>query len=242
MIPKIIHYCWFGGNKLPVSIKQYIETWEKYCPEFEIKEWNENNFDVTQNEYCKEAFENGKWAFVSDYVRLSVLYKYGGIYLDTDVEILKSLESLLENDFFMGMESENDISTAVIGAEKECCLIKSFLSIYDNIHFIDIKRNIDYTTNVDRISRFIEEEYKVKLKNKFFSLKDKCIIYPVEYFCAKNIHTGKIFITKNTYTIHHFSGSWLNYRSKFKNVVKIFFGRIFGEEFVKKIKFLLNKL
>lgn len=241
MIPKIIHYCWFGGNPLPVSIKRYIETWKKYCPDFEIKEWNENNFDVTQNEYCKEAFENGKWAFVSDYVRLSVLYRYGGIYLDTDVEILKNLESLLENKFFMGMESEHNISTAVIGAEKRCYLIKSLLSIYDNIHFIDKRKNIDYTTNVDRISRFMEKEYKIKLKNNFFVFENKCIIYPVDYFCAKNIFSNKIFITKNTYAIHHFSGSWLNCRGKIKNGIRIFLGRTLGEEFVKKIKSILNK-
>lgn len=95
MIPKVIHYCWFGCKPLPEDVKRYIKTWKKYCPDYEIKEWNESNFDVKQNQYCREAYEAKKWAFVSDYVRLKVLYDYGGVYMDTDVEVCKPLDHSL---------------------------------------------------------------------------------------------------------------------------------------------------
>jgi len=102
MIPKIIHYCWFGGKPLPDEVKKYMETWKKYCPYYEITEWNESNFDVNQNQYCREAYEAGKWAFVSDYARLKILYDYGGIYMDTDMEVCKPLDRLASCFFFWG--------------------------------------------------------------------------------------------------------------------------------------------
>lgn len=109
MIPKIIHYCWFGGKPLPDEVKKYMETWKKYCPYYEITEWNESNFDVNQNQYCREAYEAGKWAFVSDYARLKILYDYGGIYMDTDMEVCKPLDRLASYAFWSGFESESQI-------------------------------------------------------------------------------------------------------------------------------------
>ena len=119
MIPKKIHYCWFGKNPLPEQTKQYIETWKKYCHDYEIIEWNEDNFDINQNQYCKEAYEAKKWAFVSDYVRLKVLYDNGGIYMDTDIEVIKPLDDLLQYNWFAGFEAEDRIQTGVIGAERK---------------------------------------------------------------------------------------------------------------------------
>lgn len=115
MIPKIIHYCWFGGKPLPDEVKYYISTWQKYCPDYEIKEWNESNFDVNQNQYCREAYETKKWAFVSDYARLKILYEYGGIYMDTDVEVCKPLDHLASYGFWSGFESESQIQTRNYG-------------------------------------------------------------------------------------------------------------------------------
>ncbi len=103
MIPKIIHYCWFGGKPLPDEVKKYMETWKKYCPYYEITEWNESNFDVNQNQYCREAYEAGKWAFVSDYARLKILYDYGGIYMDTDMEVCKAIRPLSKLCFLVGI-------------------------------------------------------------------------------------------------------------------------------------------
>lgn len=140
MIPKKIHYCWFGGNPLPESAKKYIGTWKKYCPDYEIIEWNENNFDVTQNQYCKEAYEAKKWAFVSDYARLKVLYDFGGIYMDTDVEVVKPLDDLLQYNWFSGFESEKRIQTGTMGAGFNSTIIKIFLDDYKNRHFIKKRR------------------------------------------------------------------------------------------------------
>ena len=106
MIPKIIHYCWFGGNPLPEQVKKMISTWKKYCPDYEIKEWNESNFNLDTCIYAKEAYTTKKWAFITDYVRLKVIYDYGGIYMDTDVEVCKNLDELLKWDAFSGFESE----------------------------------------------------------------------------------------------------------------------------------------
>ena len=117
-IPKKIHYCWFGGNPLPKETVEYIKSWKKYCPDYEIIEWNESNFDINRNLYIKQAYEAKKYAFVSDYVRVFALYKYGGIYLDTDVEVFKDFNDLLDNESFWGFEQENYIATSTIGAKK----------------------------------------------------------------------------------------------------------------------------
>ena len=114
-IPKIIHYCWFGGKPIPKNLKNYIKSWEKYCPDYEIKEWNESNFDINSNKFIKEAYINKKFAFVTDYVRLYVIYNYGGIYLDTDVEIIKNFDGLLNNELFMGIQQNDSFATTGLG-------------------------------------------------------------------------------------------------------------------------------
>ena len=127
MIPKIIHYCWVGRNPLPENTKKYIETWKYFCPDYEIIEWNEDNFDINSNQYAAEAYAAKKWAFVSDYMRLSVLYKYGGIYLDTDMELIKKLDVFLKHHAFTAFESRELISAGIIGAEKDSKWIKHIL-------------------------------------------------------------------------------------------------------------------
>ena len=126
-IPKVIHYCWFGKNKLSKSAKKCIKSWKKHLPNYEIIEWNENNFDINCNEYVREAYKSKKYAFVSDYARIYALYNYGGIYMDTDVEVIKSLDKFLCNDAFAGLENEYSIQTAVMGCCKGNLLFKEFL-------------------------------------------------------------------------------------------------------------------
>ena len=133
MIPKKIHYCWFGGNPLSEETKKYIETWKKYCPDYEIIEWNEKNFDVTKIPYVREAYESKKWAFITDYVRLYVMYTYGGIYMDTDVEVLKPLDSLLDLKGFSGFENETSIPTGIMAAKKGLPVIKNLMDEYNEI-------------------------------------------------------------------------------------------------------------
>lgn len=238
MIPKIIHYCWFGGNPLPSNVKKLISTWRKYNPDYEIVEWNESNFDINQNQYCKEAYESKKWAFVSDYARLKVLYDVGGIYMDTDVEVCKPFDDLLEYNAWSGFESEKQIPTGTIAACRENEWIGYLLKYYDDVNFIKPDGSLDMTTNVVTITRITEEKYDIKLNNTYQIFGDNYVLFPFEYLCAKSWRTGKVMRSKKTYTIHHFSGSWQSSTSKIKKYIRICLISIIGEdcfEYVKKL-------
>lgn len=227
-IPKKIHYCWFGGNPLPEKAKKCIESWKKFLPDYEIIQWDETNFDFSINDYVREAYENKKWAFITDYVRLFVLYNYGGIYMDTDVEVLKNLDEFLTLPAFSGFEDYEHIPTGIIGARKNNCWIKYLLDYYNDKHFI-VNGKIDYTTNVIIITNMTREKYDLKLNNTFQKTKD-IVIYPSDYFCPKDHLTGKINLTDNTYCIHHFSGSWLSKKMKFREKVFRIIYKIFGDK------------
>lgn len=210
-IPKIIHYCWFGYNDFDDLTLKCMKSWKRYCPEYEIKEWNEENFFIEENTYVKEAYQMKKWAFVSDYVRLKVLYEYGGIYMDTDVEVLKSLDSLLSYRAFVGFEAKDRISTATIGTCKKNPWIKELLDYYKNRRFILENGEMDMTTNVKIITKLTKNIFNFQLNNKFQIIENKIVFFPVEYLSAS------LKVTKNTYAVHHFSGSWLSeYEKKLK--------------------------
>ena len=211
-IPKIIHYCWFGKGKLNELSIKCIESWKKFCPDYEIIEWNEENFDISINAYVKEAYEQKKYAFVSDYVRLYALYNYGGIYMDTDVEVLKSFDSLLKYDGFSGFEDNNGVQTAVMASKKGHDLIGELLSYYADKNFVNERGIPDLTTNVIIITN-ICKKYGLKLENNTQDIKG-IRFFPSEFFCPKSQKTGEIKITDNTYTIHHFYGSWIPYKYK----------------------------
>lgn len=152
MIPKIIHYCWFGGKPLPDLAKKCISSWKKYCPDYEIIEWNETNFDLYYNDYVKEAYESKKWAFITDVVRLYALVNFGGIYMDTDVEVLKSLDEFLDNEAFSGFEAKDRIPTGIMASEKGSAIMSELLSDYEGVHFKNDDGSLDMTTNVTRIT------------------------------------------------------------------------------------------
>jgi len=213
MIPKIIHYCWFGLKEMPEKEKKYIESWMKYCPDYQIMRWSEDTFDVSSNQYVKEAYENKKYAFVSDYVRLYAMYNYGGIYMDTDVEMCKNMDSLLKYSAFSGFESENKIPTGTMGAEKGNPWIGLLLKDYDNIHFLRPNGTMDMMTNTERITKTTLQNYSVVLTGKQLQTND-FVMLPFEYLCAKDWKTGEIKCTKNTYTIHHFANSWQSDKMK----------------------------
>ena len=211
MIPKKIHYCWFGGNPLPEMAQKCIESWRKYCPDYEIIEWNEDNFDISCNDYVKEAYEAKKWAFVTDYARLKVIYENGGIYFDTDVEVIRPIDSLLYGvDAFFAMESPGVIATGLgFGAKKGNSIVKALMDDYNDIHFLledgsyDLmscpKRNEDVFASLG----FVHTDELQKIGNAVF--------YPHDYFCPKSWETGyKINLTPNTACIHHFNASWYN--------------------------------
>ncbi len=236
MIPKIIHYCWFGGNPLPDEVKKYMETWKKYCPGYEIKEWNESNFDVNQNKYCSEAYKARKWAFVSDYARLKILYDYGGIYMDTDVEVCKPLDHLVSYAFWSGFESESQIPTGIIASCRDNELLGYLLSYYEGKHFKNKDGSYDNTTNVITITRMVKDKYDIELNNTFQIFGDNNAIFPFDYFCAKSTEDGKIKKTENTYTIHHFAGSWLTNYEVFRHKIKLLLVGLFGRNLVVNLK------
>lgn len=199
MIPKIIHYCWFGGKTKPQEVENYINTWKKICPDYVIKEWNEQNFNINYNQYVSQAYNAKKYAFVSDVCRMYALYYEGGIYLDTDVEVINKFDSYLDNKSFLCEEQRGRlIGTATIGAEPNMRWIKDFLTLYNNISFIQNNGKYDILPNTSRLTNFMKE-YK----------GEKPTIYPIDYFCAKDYKSGKIHITPNTICIHHYAGSWV---------------------------------
>ena len=252
MIPKIIHYCWFGGNLLPELSKKCISSWKKYLPDYEIKEWNEQNFDLNSNQYAREAFISKKWAFISDYVRLYVLYYFGGIYMDTDIEVIKNLDIFLRHKAFTGFEDNENIQTGIMASEKENKWIKKLLDYYKDKHFIKKNCQFDLTTNVRIITNITLKNYNFKKNNTYQELSD-ITIYPTEYFCPISFKNGKIKITNKTYCIHFYTGSWhsesekklLNIRKK----IYLFFGdNIFSKSIIlfmkipiKIIKMILRK-
>ena len=213
MIPKIIHYCWFGRNPLPPLAEKCIESWKKYCPDYEIKEWNEDNFELENNVYVQEAYEAKKWAFITDYVRLYALVNEGGIYMDTDVEVLKPLDDLLRYEAVSGFESETRIPTGLMACRDHQPLFEELLHEYDEIHFKRPDGSLDTTTNVTRITNTC-------LKHGFVPNNTMQTVYgftllPKDFLCPKDYETGKLEITDNTFTIHHFDGSWVTQEQRY---------------------------
>ena len=206
MIPKIIHYCWFGGKPLTEDAKKCIASWKKYCPDYEIRKWSEDNFDLDSMIYTKEAYQAKKWAFVTDYVRLYALNTVGGIYMDTDVEVLKNLDLFLLEHGFSGFERDDAVPTGIMASEKGNVFIKKLLQEYDGMHFFKEDGTMDLTTNVVRITR-TACQYGLKLNNTKQTI-EQFTFYPKDYFCPKNCRTMGIELTGNSYTIHHFTGSW----------------------------------
>ncbi len=208
MIPKKIHYCWIGGNPLPDSAKKCIASWKKYCSDYEIIEWNENNYDFTKNQYMREAFEAKKWGFVPDYARLDIIYTYGGIYLDTDVEIIRPFDTLLSNHSFAGFETNEHINFGLgFAAEAGNPVIKKLLDSYDDLRFV----NDDGTFNMipsPQLNTLTLDELGLKRTGEKQVIQNCFTIYPTDYFCPKSFDDGVIRKTKNTYSIHHFDATW----------------------------------
>lgn len=207
-IPKIIHYCWFGHNKMPKFSLKYIKGWEKKCPNFKIIKWSENNFDINKYSFAKKAYEEHNWAALSDYVRLVVLNKFGGIYLDTDVEIIKPLTSLLYNKSFVGMEDYGVINSGLIyGAHPNDDNINNLIKIYNSIGHLTTA-NLYMNDQVHITTTYF---HKLGFKyNNERQLINGCVIYPISYFCPMRYYSTKVNITRHTYTFHHYFGTWTN--------------------------------
>lgn len=229
MVEKKIHYCWFGKNPLPENAKKCIASWKKFFPDYEIIEWNESNCDFESCSYVKEAYKLKKWAFVSDYIRFKVLYEYGGLYFDTDVEVIKSFLPILKQGNFMGCEATADDYKKVypvkvasglgMGTSKYNKLIKTILEDIEKDSFIYPNGSINKKTIVDRVTEILKKEglkniNKVQKVNDFF-------IYTPEYFCPLNFDTQNLNITNNTYSIHWYDGSWLDEKMEKRQKTKV---------------------
>lgn len=207
MIPKIIHYCWFGDNPLSETAIKCIESWRKYCSEYEIKEWNENNYNVNTILYTSQAYKAKKYAFVSDYARFDILYRYGGVYFDTDVEVLKPIDEIIEKGAFFGTERRGSVNAGLgMAAPAHNTLYAEILDSYKKSNFIKSNGNMDLTTIVERVSAILEK-YGLTKDDTIQTVKD-ITVYPIDYFNPKDIMTGVITVTSHTYTIHHFDASW----------------------------------
>lgn len=210
MIPKIIHYCWFGRGEMPKLAKQCIKSWKKYCPDYEIKEWNEDNFDLDLYPYAREAYDNRKFAFVTDVVRLYALYNEGGVYMDTDVEVIKPLDPFLKHTAFSGFENEVYVPTGIMASEKGGLWAKENLEYYNGRHFLKEDGCIDNTTNVIIITNYMLKHGLVQ-NNTFQDFPGLITMYPKDYFCPLSWEGKQGQLTDNTVTIHHFAGSWLSW-------------------------------
>lgn len=215
MITKTIHYCWFGRGELPEKAKQCIESWKKFCPDYEIKEWNEDNFDMNSCAYVKEAYEAKKWAFVSDYARFEILYKYGGLYFDTDVELVKSFDDIVSKGTFMGLQPgkktvhgmEYEVNPGLgLGSEPGVEVFKEIIEFYHQLHFVtgnggqNIKTIVDYTTEILKKHGMVNANIIQQVAG--------ITVYPADFFCPLDFNTGVLTTTENTHSIHHFVASW----------------------------------
>ena len=234
MIPKVIHYCWFGRGEKPKLAQKCIASWKKFCPDYEVIEWNEDNFDINCCPYVKEAYESKKYAFVTDYVRLFAMYTKGGIYMDTDVEVTRPLDEFLVCKAFSGFESIKSVPTGIMASEKGLPIIKELLDYYNDKHFLKNDGSMDTTTNCVSITN-IMLEHGLKLDGKLQTIAD-FTFYPSDYFCPFVNDTGVLNKTKNTAAIHWFNKSWLPQSIRVRSRVTRVFHRLFGVDCFRWLK------
>ena len=215
MIPKIIHYCWLSNDPIPKDLKKYMKSWKEKLYDYEFILWDLNRFDLNRSLWVKQAFEAKKYAFAADYIRLYAVYNYGGIYMDMDVEVLKSFNDLLRNDYILGYEAAKGLEAGVFGAPKKAPWVKEVLEYYTSKEFALPNGLYNDTPLPIIMDEVLNADY---ITNK------KIVPLPTDFLTAKSYKTGKITITPNTYTIHHFAGSWKSWDEK----MKIIIARIIG--------------
>ena len=217
MIPKIIHYCWFGKKQLPEFAQKCIDSWKKFLPDYEIKQWNETNFDVNCCKYVKQAYESRKYAFVSDYARFKLLYEYGGIYFDTDVELIKTINDIIEKGPFMGFEKNNTGQNGVNPGCGIACypnhkIYKEILDVYKTLSFVNCDGSFNTKTVVEYTTKTLKK-YGLQSGTDIQKIED-IYVYPKEYFSPKEFETQETVITENTRSVHHYNASWVDSYSR----------------------------
>ncbi len=234
-LPKTIHFCWFGGNPLPEEAKLCLESWKKYCPDYQIVEWNEKNFDVFSCHYAAQAYEANMWAFVSDYARIKILYEQGGVYMDVDVELIKNIDPLLRDKAFMGFEAGLFVNSGLIaGSIPNLSIFRELINKYEKKYeFINSDGTLNLTPCVEYQTELLMK-YGLKKENIIQVVEDMKI-YPIEYFSPFNHYTGRLNITEETYSIHKYAGTWAPETGRYGNKLKwkymnkygVFWGSIF---------------
>lgn len=223
MLPKIIHYCWFGGNQKPDIVKRCISSWKRFCPDYQIIEWNEENFNIQESpNFVRDAYENKKWAFVSDYARLKIIYENGGIYLDTDVEVVKPLDLIIAQcpHGYMGFEQDIQVNTGIgFAAEKGNNIIGEMMAEYQKLQF-----NPEILDKIacPIINTRVLTRHGLKTNGKMQQVEELMIL-PIEYLCPESMYTGQINYTENTVSVHHYSASWMpaKERIRMNTIMKI---------------------
>lgn len=216
MIPKIVHYCWLSGDPIPEKLQVCMDTWRKFLPDYEFILWDLKRFDISQSLWVKQAYEVKKYAFAADYIRLYAVYHFGGIYMDMDVEVCKSFDPLLTHEYILGYETETGIEAGIFGGEKGAGWLKKCLDYYEHRTFIKGNSEYDVKTLPKIMFDILSEE------RRYFN------ILPSDYLTAKSYQSGKIYKTENTYTIHHFAGSWATPKQKLYRFVRKFAGEKFA--------------
>ncbi len=250
-IPHVIHYCWFGEKPLPDSAMKCIDSWKRFCPDFEIKRWDESNFDLNSCAYVKEAYEAKKWAFVSDYARFWILYNHGGVYFDTDVELLKPIAPIIEKGAFMGVEiAPGDFvggNTDLIigpGLGIACAKGEPFLgevlSYYQGIHF----RSSDGSLNITTVGSHVTNLMKAYgLRNEdVFQTVCGINIFPKRFFNPMDLNSGRCELSEDTVSVHHYAATWVNSKTKMRDGVFRFIYRVFGKKVAETMKKAYRKL
>jgi len=238
-IPRIVHYCWFGRGEKSAKIRKCMKSWQKQMSGYRLIEWNEDNFDVNCNLYVKQAYEAKKYAFVSDYARLHALYHYGGIYMDTDVEVIRPLDRFLAHDAFSGFEDEHFLQSGTMGARSKHPWIKELLDYYEGRSFLRVDGSYDTTTNTAVISE-ICRRHGLELNGKRQVLANGVDFYPRCYFSPYDYINGGSYITEDSYTIHHFAQSWLPAHVRLRGHLKRWTSKIVGPQNISKIRKLLS--
>ena len=218
MIPRTIHYCWFGNGARPKLIERCVASWRQFAPDFELREWNESTFDVAAFPFARDAYAAGNYAFVSDIARAMALYEHGGVYLDTDVELLAPLDSFLVDRCFLGFEAGEYVGTAIIGAEPGHPLWKEFLDRYREMEFHDFESSSVQILTALLVSRGLRREDTLQRL-------ESVAIYPSTVFSPLDYRSGKLAVTPQSVAIHHYSGSWLPWRARLGMKTKRFVRR-----------------
>lgn len=235
MIPKVIHYCWFGHNPLPKEVKKCIESWRKYCPDYEIVEWNESNFDVHCHPFVESAYKAKAWAFVSDYARLKIIYENGGIYMDTDVELLKNIDFLLDHKMYVGIQQVEMLCNTGLGfgAEPHHPIVKEMLAKYNDLIYSD---EISQSIACPYLNDAVIRAHGYKNSTEVVTI-DNLTVYPPEYMDPISPGDANNLLSDNSFSISHYFASWTSGSNKLKRRVV----NLIGQERVNKIKKILGR-